>query len=45
MNPAHIFLGILLLALFPFLAGAFLFSIFALLDSETLPKIEEDETD
>jgi hypothetical protein len=45
MNPAHIFFGILLLALIPFLAGAFILAMLAILDDEILPRIEEDEED
>lgn len=45
MNPAHILLFIFLIAVVPFLAGAFILAIFSILDDQIFPKLEDDEED
>jgi hypothetical protein len=45
MNPAHLFLFLVLIAIIPFFAGAFLLAILSILDDEVLPQLEDDEED
>lgn len=45
MNPAHIFLFLALVIIIPFLAGAFILAILAILDNQIFPEEVDDEKD